>query len=274
MKLSYNAAIFKIIAVKEYRVVPISVYSDQYRLMHPYNATERNEYPYNETKRNEYVNLSNSQWRLDYESRYVSQYGNLYLAIDLVAWNISQDVASFSLASSLPGDLLANVTARQLVTDSQDWVLHSPFVSHATNTTVTNLSTPFSLRVVHGFTTMTGMPSRIQISLHFMVVVIAMNIFKLCIMLYVVLSDRSEYIVTLGDATASFLRRPDMTTKRDCLLRNDTSHFVPRYPPTFDVLDDKDGDEMSHFPTNAWLPRPRRYNSVVRTDKGIPTVTV
>jgi hypothetical protein len=265
IKPSYNAAIFKIIAVNDYQIIPIDVYSDKYERMH-FNDSSRN------WTRNEYLNLSNSQWRQNYDSRYVSQYGDLYLAIDQVAFDTSRNMGSFSMPYSLPGNWSANVTARDLHFQSQDWVPYHSLRPATTDGTITNVVAPDSMRVVNGFTTESGIPSRIQISLHFMIVVIAMNLFKLIVMIYVILTDRSEYIVTLGDATASFLRRPDPTTKGNCLLSNNKSSFARRYAPAFDTLDIEAEYDASRYPKNAWLLRPQRYNSSVGIDKGVPAV--
>lgn len=62
---------------------------------------------------------------------------------------------------------------------------------------------------------------RVQLSLHFMMVVIAANFFKLAIMLTVFMSDRSKCIVTTGDAVSSFLSEPDPSTEGKCLLEDD-----------------------------------------------------
>jgi hypothetical protein len=61
-------------------------------------------------------------------------------------------------------------------------------------------------------------PSTVQISLYFLIVVVCFNSFKLIIMLSVLVTDRSAYLVTLGDAASSFLRRKDSYTDNMCIL--------------------------------------------------------
>lgn len=159
----------------------------------------------------DYRNLSNSQWRQSYESQYVSRYVDLYLAIDQIASNTPQNTRLFSIPYALPGNFSASVTASELPSQSQDWVPQD-WVQHArpgpvvSNSTDPKLTAPASMRVVNGFTQIET-PSRIQISLCFMIVVITFNFLKLVIILCVLLMDRSEYIVTLGDAVGSFLKR-------------------------------------------------------------------
>lgn len=82
---------------------------------------------------------------------------------------------------------------------------------------------PLEIHVVHAFARNASQRSRIQISLHYLAIVIAANIFKLLVMASVLLMDHghSKYIVTLGDAAASFLASPDPTTKGKCLLEDE-----------------------------------------------------
>ena len=51
---------------------------------------------------------------------------------------------------------------------------------------------------------------RVQVSLYFMIVVVCFNIFKLVILSYVLVTDRSAYLVTLGDAASSCLKQNDL----------------------------------------------------------------
>lgn len=64
---------------------------------------------------------------------------------------------------------------------------------------------------------------RIQLSSQFMVVVIICNICKMYLMGYVAWKKPGEPLVTVGDAVASFLDNPDLTTKGNCLLEK--THF-------------------------------------------------
>lgn len=60
--------------------------------------------------------------------------------------------------------------------------------------------------------------SRIQLNLTFLIIVIVCNSVKLLIMLWVVIVERKDYLVTLGDGAASLLEIPDPTTERRCIL--------------------------------------------------------
>jgi hypothetical protein len=260
---SYNAAIFKIIAVSEYLIFPIDVWTNEYEQQHFTDSSRTNN-----TIPEPFLNLSNSQWRQSYDTNYVSQYGDLYLAVDQIAFDTRRKSGSFSTSFSLPGNTSANITARGLQFQSQDLVPYPPFEPTVSGNTS---SAPTSLHIINGYTKKSGNPCRLQISLHFMIVVVAMNACKFAIMLYVLFTDRSEYIVTLGDAAASFLRKPDPTTKGCCMLNNDTPPFTLRHAPVFETLDSNDFNNTQH-PRHAWLPRPQRYNFSVGIDKGIPAI--
>lgn len=64
--------------------------------------------------------------------------------------------------------------------------------------------------------------SRIQISLYFLLIVIACNAAKLATMLWVLFCERSDFLVTFGDAAASFLENPDPLTKGVCVFSKET----------------------------------------------------
>lgn len=57
----------------------------------------------------------------------------------------------------------------------------------------------------------------LQLSLPIMLVVIMCNLIKLICMVYTLTGERSQPLLTVGDAIASFLNEPDPTTKHICL---------------------------------------------------------
>lgn len=54
-----------------------------------------------------------------------------------------------------------------------------------------------------------------------MIVVITFSLLKLLIMLGVLITDRSRYIITLGGAVSSFLSSPDPCSRGKCLLEDE-----------------------------------------------------
>ncbi len=59
---------------------------------------------------------------------------------------------------------------------------------------------------------------RLQFSLAIMIIVITCNLLKTICMSIIAWKQDREPLVTLGDAVASFLDRPDMTTKGNCIV--------------------------------------------------------
>jgi hypothetical protein len=154
-----------------------------------------------------------------------------------------------------------------MTAESPDWILYNQL----TNNTDLFATPPVSVHVAHAFSTIVRPQSRIQISLDFMIVVIAFNTLKLAVMVWVLATDKHDYIVTLGDATASYLRRPDLTTKGQCVLnrkemmyhRGGTGFEHRRYGPS---LPD---DEFLRRVGGTWLPGTKKYFSLMGKDKQV-----
>lgn len=80
-------------------------------------------------------------------------------------------------------------------------------------------------RIAQAFAIVVNRKSRIEFSVDFMITVTIFNALKLFIMLWVLITDKSEYLVILGDAAASFLQRPDPCTAGQCLLDKDVQLY-------------------------------------------------
>ncbi|KAH5546448.1 hypothetical protein HBI25_216480 [Parastagonospora nodorum] len=80
-----------------------------------------------------------------------------------------------------------------------------------------NQSWPNRARIAHACAFVVDRESRIKLSFEFLIAVIAFNVLKVVVMLWVLLTDRSEYLVTLGDAVV-FLQRPNAHTAAKCIL--------------------------------------------------------
>jgi hypothetical protein len=63
--------------------------------------------------------------------------------------------------------------------------------------------------------------SRVQLSLTFMIIVVVCNTVKLCTMVYVLLIEKSDFLVTIGDCASSFLEHSDSITERMCVMSRD-----------------------------------------------------
>ena len=81
---------------------------------------------------------------------------------------------------------------------------------------------PFTTRYKVEYCLAEEMPqhNRLQCSVSLMIVVIAFNIIKMCVLFYMWLGIHDAPILTVGDAIASFLRRSDSYSRGRCLLDN------------------------------------------------------
>ena len=99
--------------------------------------------------------------------------------------------------------------------------------------------------------------STVQVSLYFLIVVASFNAVKFVVLLFVLLTDRSAYLVTLGDAASSFMERQDPHTVGKCLLgREELLTSIGRVPHSLDYSE-KQTQELYRRMKGVWLPRPR-----------------
>lgn len=237
-RYSYNAAVFKIIAVSDYKVTLV----DQ-------NSTLLNGTNGLRDHWKDSVRLDNSEWTTIYKQPEVSRYGDLYLVIDQFSYPVRPNIqqVNFTLSNYLPMQIDTTTFA------SRDWPSGEGWAKLQSGSA--NQTLPESLHIVEGWTTDNGHNSRIQISLYFMAVVLAFNLFKLAAMIGVLMMDTSEYIVTLGDAAASYLEYPEDLTKGKSVLELNK---------LFLSFDSRYGMEYNNL---TWQPRWRRYCSSIGYDK-------
>lgn len=99
--------------------------------------------------------------------------------------------------------------------DQSNFILVEPYnatlsgIFNGTNTELSSVAYCLSKRV--------GEHCKLQCSLTIMIVVIVCNMIKTVCMAMISWKQDPKPLVTLGDAIASFLDRPDVTTKRNCI---------------------------------------------------------
>ncbi|KAF9701530.1 hypothetical protein EKO04_000903 [Ascochyta lentis] len=270
LHLFYNASTFKIIAHNDYYVRALDIKSTAYLTMNSSTA---------------YQNLSNEGWQSVYNRPFVSGHGNLYLVADWMAFNTTTNLDPLWLTPSmfLPWEA-RNVTKYNSLTVSAllngstgpDWIPYDDGQPNFSLQNATFKSTynetirPNLLHIAHAFSTPTNSQSRIQISFHFMMVVIAFNVFKLVVMMSVLITDRRKYIVTLGDASASFLEFPEPLTESCCLLsRDQIIHQAQKQSSNYGRLP-KTEQMIIADSRHGWQPQLKSYYfSSTRVDRGL-----
>jgi hypothetical protein len=222
-------------------------------------------------------NLTNDVWRRIYGTKYVSEHGDLYLVMDMYAFESSQNSVTLSISKYYPLDIYGNEdNFRNITSDgglSGGWINHRNFAKMAlsdNNATYYNEKLgPLRAHVTHGIAKKVSPESRLQISLVFMLVVIAFNFFKLAIMTWVLYTDRSTYIVTLGDAAASFLERPDPVTQHQCMLGKDEMLLRLGYSSYMPPGSWEEQETLSLRSQGMWLPQRRECFLVLSRDRQI-----
>lgn len=196
---SYNAAVFKIVRRYAYNITILEAQSPTLQTL---------------KKDPHFIHLNSANWTEIYGEEHVSQYGNLYLGVDNVAFDASYDSSNtvFSLPQYLPRTIRSSDFAGFNPPSAEGWATFQ-YLSN-----VSNSSLPTMIQMSQGYTTNSGRESSIQINLYFMIVVLVCNLLKIIVMVYTLMNHRSDPLVTLGDAAASFLERPEPLTEGKCTL--------------------------------------------------------
>jgi hypothetical protein len=140
-------------------------------------------------------------------------------SFDLLGVNSHRSVYNISTysesQSSLPRITWPNST---LVNASQTHsILNVPPISGINDTSFWLAMAP--LHIAYALVEPIADGSRIQIGLSFMIVVIISNLAKFVAILFTLRHSSSLHLVTPGDAIASFLKKPDLTTVGMCNLK-------------------------------------------------------
>jgi hypothetical protein len=262
---SYNAAVFRVLAVNEYDLGATAIQSQGW-------------WARNQT----YDQLSNVQWREIYDTRYVTEHSDLILVIDRLAYNTSQ--SSTLPLSQLPFVSLENRYYRdrlpELTSESWEWLRYDRLIRRArssqlanetvpgTNLTWGSTAWPVSAHVAHALSLRTPPNCSLRLSLAYMVIVIIFNILKLSIMVWTLTSQKSAYLVTIGDVTASFLQRPDPVTVDLCVLGK-IEILDKLFPSKSPARTKHERDSHTFREQGTWLPQKRRYAKIVGRDRQV-----
>jgi hypothetical protein len=203
-----------------------------------------------------------------YLTDYVSGHGDLYLTIDRFAFEPSSNFTAISPANYLPMVIESGNKTKigNFTTGYQSWIDYQKFVEFTTTKKVDDHAWPDNARIAESFARILNRESRVQLSLDFMIIVISFNFLKVVIMLWVLLTDRSGYLVTLGDAISSFLDRPDPYTVGQCMLDKDDhlsrlGQCAAIDPQTLEY------ERLQSRLVGTWAPRPLRYSVSLPEDR-------
>jgi hypothetical protein len=246
---SYNAAIFQLTTHNEYNISFMDADSDEFTRLD--DATK----PLNQTL---FQNFSSRAWKPVYSAKYISDFGDLYLGIHAFTFDNVQNgtIVNDTIVMS-GGQSIINSTTNVAWSRDGDWIDYL----YLTNSSQTNY--PYAAHVKKAIATNVESKSSLQLSRDFMLVVISFNLLKLGIMLWILLNDRSAYIVTLGDAIASFLVHQDPTTEHACLLNKDDFLYIMEHGS----CDPKEGKSLKSRMEGIWSPGRIDRFTVLTRDK-------
>ncbi|KAF2637831.1 hypothetical protein P280DRAFT_520953 [Massarina eburnea CBS 473.64] len=256
LHLFYNAAIFKVVTSNSYDMYTIGTNSADWKTLNETSTNKTN---------STYWKMMNGEWISIYNRQYVSIHGDLYFAIDQVAFPVDlSNVQPDYFQATLP---INPESITSIMTPNKDWITVVHQFENSTQPVLLHVSEVFSQKITD------GAASRVHISLYFMIVVVTFNFLKLLIMLWVLRTDRSAYLVTLGDAAASFLENPDPHTYTKCMLGKDEMLVRLGSLPAHPVSSTEEKEELDLRCSGVWLPRTVRYfYPVDSTGKGAYTV--
>jgi len=249
---SYNASIFKVVTSSEYRIFTVDVASDEWNRI---NSTT----DVGKLTNGSYSNLGGGKWTTVYDNEYISVHGDLYLAIDRVAFDTTQAAINPEAINITSTYLDYNVTGNQstlrdLTSESASWIT---FRSQP-EPTIQWMS--ISAHVVQAAgEKRKSPPSRVQVSLYFLIIVAVFNLLKLSVMAYVLITDRSAYLVTLGDAAASFLEHPDPHTTGICALGREELLITLGHPSKRPFSTPEEKLDLDSRVKGTWLSTSQTY---------------
>lgn len=222
----------------------------------------------NSTSSTLFQKLTDSKWMDIYNNKHISDHGDVYLVIDRFAFDTVEPKSNMSMKDYWNGVIAGcnQTKIRDFTYESPPWIDYKQFTRLAGREVGDDETWPVSAHVTHSFARIVESQSRIQLSLYFMVVVIIFNFIKLFIMLWVLINDDSEYIVTLGDAVASFLEYPDPTTNSMCMLGKEEMLWKIGYRP-YHEPEGEDSDTLNLRLGGVWLPQSLRYFASVTKDR-------
>ncbi|KAH7093145.1 hypothetical protein FB567DRAFT_609549 [Paraphoma chrysanthemicola] len=255
LHLFYNAAVFQVLTSNENNIFTLGYKSEKWSELNSISSAE--------VRR-----INDSSWFDIYNTKYVSGHGDLYLVLDRFAFDPTQNITAVSFTDYLSIEI-ANGNRSNIASIADGplpWISCEPLLQLNRSNNLHNKIWPENARVTHSFSNVLVRESAIQISRDFLLVVIAFNFLKVAIMLWVLFTDQSEYLVTLGDAASSFLECPDPSTRGQCMLEKGQHLFNLGHRAD---LDPQVGSYKTFHDRalGIWYPDRLRYSATLPEDR-------
>jgi hypothetical protein len=204
----------------------------------------------------------------------VSEHGDLFLVYDQIQFDVEYGLEQKAPSNMtfqapdcwLPETRTGNQSNVEKYKSQNGWIPTGNWNQSDCNLggdgVLYNVSLPFpsALHVRYGFGKRVTASSRIELSIMFMIIVITCNVTKAGAMLLTFLDRDSDYLVTIGDAAASFLDKPDPTTLGLCVLSKEDMLIKFGHGRSKAVLQ-YEAEELALRLDGRWQVRQKRYIS-------------
>ncbi len=233
LHLLYNSAVFSSLCTRQYNVFVVSsefldeAPFDAFSIDYDSNLTELlQDYQNNQTS---LVKLENKECVEVYTAPIISTNSDLILVStysdsnkSLLYWDLSQDsqllIGSYQSSGICSLPVLRNCDPSRVIANGQDWSID---VSDAQGTDGYTIAVDPPVKetsIQYCLSKRVEEHCKLQFSLAIMIIVIICNLIKTICMSKIAWKQDPEPLVTLGDAIASFLDRPDGATEGSCIV--------------------------------------------------------
>ncbi len=218
LHLLYNSVVFSTLSAQEYSVFAASadfVNGTALNWTNLTNYTNTGTYPNMQHFQNatDWQRLDNRDCIKAYGQNFVSAHGDL-LVISPVVNDTEMIILLLDSRSNELGDVswmcdeYQDCTVNDAIDQAANWTIYA-------NTDALPQSTTYPVQ--YCLSQPVEEQCRVQISLVILSIVVACNACKALCMLLTIRGQKSQPLVTLGDAVESFLQEPDLNTERMCL---------------------------------------------------------
>jgi hypothetical protein len=279
-RFSYNSAIFPVISASKYDVSFISYESGARRdLEVSANSTEALQGLAGSIQ-------NTTTWSETHKSQYASASGDLYLIYDQLAFFTILGNVSDTPSSNINASMTINGNASTTLESPQFW--NSLILTGICCTDPNNLgratsnwipstdgNNPSSMHIAWAYTVKRHTDTNLEMSLLFMIIVIVFNALKLCAMYCAFMDSGEEYFITVGDAIASYLRKPEPFSKGySTYSREELLFHLGLIKPSALEQERIDNGQAFHGFKGIWTTSRRRYISSLSSNRGATGVAL
>jgi hypothetical protein len=215
-------------------------------------------------------------WSNTHRSNYSSSSGDLFLIYDQVAFSTDPartTAATFNGSITLSDPEFWESMNMSFFWYSSNWSGLGRARSDWLPLTSVSLPGPASLHIVHAYTVKSETDTSLDISLLFMLIVIVFNVMKIFAMYSAFYVCGDDHFITIGDAVASYLRRPEAYSKNYCTLsQKDLLFTLGLRELTIVEREEMEANGNLERPFGLWRSSKKRLISSLSSNRGATTL--